>query len=97
VTTIPFPNIVTVFVTAGGNLYVANNSREIYDYSTGPYEADFTCIDPVTFEVKNVYQLGDTDGALSSWGAWKARMLCVDPVAEKVYYYHSEYQNYISC
>lgn len=97
VTTIPFPSIVTVFVTAGGNLYVANNSREIYDYSTGPFEADFTCIDPVTFEVRNVYQLGDTYGALSSWGAWKARMLCVDPVAEKVYYYHSEYQNYISC
>ena len=54
VKTLPFPNIVTVFVTAGGNLYVANNSREVYDFSGGPYEANFTRIDPVTFEVMNI-------------------------------------------
>ena len=97
VRTLPFPNIVTVFVTAGGNLYVANNSREIYDYSSGPYEANFTRIDPVTFEVMDVYEPGETHGALSSWGAWKARMVCADPVAEKVYYNYDEYQNHISC
>ncbi len=97
VTTLSFPNIVTVFVTAGGNLYVANNSREIYDYSGGPYEANFTCIDPVTFTVKEVHELGDTYGAVSSWGAWRARMICVDPHAERVYYSYDEYQNYISC
>ena len=96
VTTLSFPNIVTVFVTAGGNLYVANNSREIYDFSGGPYEADFTLIDPVTFQVKEVHELGDTYGALSSWGAWRARMLCVDPDREQVYYYYDEFQNYIS-
>ncbi len=97
VTTLPFPNIVTVFVTAGGNLYVANNSREIYDYGSGPYEANFTRIDPVTFEVKEVHELGDLYGAMSSWGAWRARMVCADPVAEKVYYNYDEYQNHISC
>ena len=96
VTTLPFPNIVTVFVTAGGNLYVANNSREIYDYSGGPYEANFTRIDPVTFEVMDVHELGQTHGAMSSWGAWRACMVCVDPVSERVYYNYDEYQNYIS-
>ena len=96
VTTLPFPNIVTVFVTAGGNLYVANNSREIYDYSGGPYEANFTRIDPVTLAVVDVYQLDDTHGAMSSWGAWRPRMVCVDPHAERVYYNYDEYQNYIS-
>ena len=97
VKTLPFPNIVTVFVTAGGNLYVANNSREIYDYNTGAYEANFTRIDPVNLESRDIHELGDTHGALSSWGAWRARMLAVDPVNEKVYYYYDEYQNYISC
>ena len=97
VKTLQFPNIVTVFVTAGGNLYVANNSREIYDYGTGPYEANFTRIDPVALEAKDVHELGDTYGALSSWGAWRARMMTVDPVSEKVYYYYDEYQNYITC
>ena len=97
VTTLPFPNIVTVFVTAGGNLYVANNSREIYDYSGGPYEANFTRIDPVTLEVLDVYELEDTHGAMSSWGAWRACMVCADPKAERVYYNYDEYQNYISC
>ena len=97
VATLPFPDIVTVFVTAGGNLYVANNSREAYDFGGGPYEADFTCIDPVTFQVKKVHQLDDMHGAFSTWGAWRARMLCVDPVDEIVYYYYDEYQNYISC
>lgn len=96
IATLPFPHIVTVFVTAGGNLYVANNSREIYDFSGGPYEADFTGIDPVTFEVKDVHELGGSYGALSSWGAWRARMLCVDPVREQVYFYYDEFQNYIS-
>ena len=97
VTTLPFPDIVTVFVTAGGNLFVANNSREIYDFGSGPYVSNFTRIDPVTFEVLDVHQLGDTHGALSSWGAWRARMLTVDPVAERVYYYYDEFQNHISC
>ena len=97
VTTLPFPHIVTVFVTAGGNLFVANNSREIYDFGTGPYVANFTSIDPVTHEVLEVYEPGETHGALSSWGAWRARMLCVDPVSEKVYYYYDEFQNHISC
>ena len=97
VNTLPFPNIVTVFVTASGNLYVANNSREVYDYNSGPYVANFTRINPVTFEVMDVYEPGETHGALSTWGAWKARMLCVDPVAERVYYNYDEYQNYISC
>ena len=96
VTTLPFPNIVTVFVTASGNLYVANNSREIYDYSGGPYEANFTRIDPVTLQAAEVYQLDGTHGALSSWGAWRPRMVCVDPQAERVYYNYDEYQNYIS-
>ena len=96
VTTLPFPNIVTVFVTAGGNMYVANNSREIYDFSGGPYEADFTRINPVTLTVDQVYELDGTRGALSSWGAWRARMVCVDPHAERVYYNYDEYQNYIS-
>ncbi len=97
VTTLPFPNIVTVFVTAGGNLYVANNSREIYDYSGGPYEANFTRIDPVTLSVAEVYPLDGTRGAMSSWGAWRPCMVCVDPQAERVYYNYDEYQNYISC
>ena len=96
VKTLPFPDIVTVFVTAGGNLYVANNSREIYDYSGGPYEADFTRIDPVTLEVAEVYPLGERFGAVNSWGAWRACMVCVDPVAERVYYNYDEYQDYIS-
>ena len=96
VTTLPFPNIVTVFVTAGGNLYVANNSREIYDYSGGPYEANFTRIDPVTLQVAEVYTLDGTRGAMSSWGAWRPCMVCVDPHAERVYYNYDEYQNYIS-
>ena len=97
VTTLSFPHVVTVFVTAGGRLFVANNSHEIYDFGTGPDVADFTQIDPVTFETLDVFELGDGHGALSSWGAWRARMLCVDPVAERVYYYYDEYQNYISC
>ena len=97
VTTLEFPNIVTVFVTAGGNLYVANNSREIYDYSGGPYEANFTRIDPVTLSIADVYQLDGSHGAMSSWGAWRACMVCVDPVAERVYYNYEEYQNSISC
>lgn len=97
VTTLPFPNIVTVFVTAGGNLYVANNSREIYDYSGGPYEANFTRIDPVTLEAKEVHDLGDMHGAMSSWGAWRACVVCADPVNERVYFNYDEYQNYISC
>ena len=96
VKTLPFPNIVTVFVTAGGNLYVANNSREIYDYSSGPYEANFTRIDPVALTVDEVFTLDGTCGALSSWGAWRACMVCVDPHSERVYYNHDEYQNYIS-
>lgn len=97
VTTLPFPDIVTVFVTAGGNLYVANNSREAYDFSGGPYEADFTRIDPVTLRAADVHTLDGTHGAFSSWGAWRARMLCVDPAGEKVYYYYDEFQNHISC
>ena len=97
VTTLSFPNIVTVFVTAGGNLYVANNSREIFDFSGGPYEANFTRIDPVTLEAKEVYELDETHGAMSSWGAWRACMVCVDPVSERVYYNYDEYQDYISC
>lgn len=96
VTTLPFPNIVTVFVTAGGNLYVANNSREIYDYSGGPYEANFTRIDLVTLQAAEVYPLDETHGAMSSWGAWRPRMICVDPRAERVYFNYDEYQNYIS-
>ena len=96
VATVPFPNIVTVFVTAGGNLYVANNSREIYDYSGGPYEANFTRVNPVTFEVEEVFDLGQTHGAMSSWGSWRACMVCVDPHAERVYYNYDEYQNSIS-
>ena len=96
VTTLPFPDIVTVFVTAGGNLFVANNSREIYDYSGGPYVADFTRIDPVSLQVAEVYSLDGTHGAMSSWGAWRPRMVCVDPHAERVYYNYDEYQNYIS-
>lgn len=97
VTTLAFPHIVTVFVTAGGKLMVANNSREVYDFGTGPYVANFTSIDPVTHEAIDVYEPGELFGALSSWGAWRARMLCVDPVAEKVYYYYDEFQNHISC
>ena len=97
VTTLPFPHIVTVFVTAGGNLYVANNSREIYDYSGGPIEANFTRVDPVTLEVMEVHDLGDMHGVMSSWGAWRACMVCADPVSERVYYNYDEYQNYISC
>ncbi len=97
VTTLPFPNIVTVFVTAGGNLYVANNSREIYDYSGGPYEANFTRIDPVTLEAKDVHDLGDMHGAMSSWGAWRSCVVCADPVNERVYFNYDEFQNYISC
>jgi hypothetical protein len=97
VTTLSFPNIVTVFVTAGGNLYVANNSREIYDYSGGPYVANFTRIDPVTLTPAEVHTLDGLHGAMSSWGAWRARMVCVDPHAERVYYNYDEYQNYISC
>ena len=96
VATLPFPDIVTVFVTAGGGLYVANNSREVYDFGAGPYESDFTQIDPVTFETLAVHSLGDK-GALCAWGAWHARMLCVDLTSERVYYNHEEYQNYISC
>ena len=96
VTTLPFPDIVTVFVTAGGNLYVANNSREVYDFGTGPYEADFTQIDPVTFEILAVHNLPGDKGAVCAWGAWHARMLCVDPQAERVYFNHEEYQNFIS-
>ena len=96
VATLPFPNIVTVFVTAGGNLYVANNSRAIYDFSGGPYEANFTRIDPVALTAREVYDLGDQHGAVNSWGAWRACMVCVDPVAERVYYNYDEYQNSIS-
>ncbi len=96
VKTLPFPHIVTVFVTAGGNVYVANNSREVYDFGSGPYEANFTRIDPVNLCSTEVFELEDTRGALSSWGAWRARMLCVDPVEEKVYYSYDEFQNYIS-
>jgi hypothetical protein len=96
VTTMPFPNIVTVFVTAGGNLFVANNSREIYDYGSGPYEANFTSIDPVNLTVEKVYQLDDSHGVVSSWGAWRSRMICVDPHAERVYFNYVEYQNHIS-
>ena len=96
VTTLPFPDIVTVFVTAGGKLYVANNSREVYDFGTGPYEANFIQIDPVTFEIKDVHSLPGNKGAVCAWGAWHARMLCVDPVAERVYFNHEEYQNFIS-
>ena len=96
VTTLPFPNIVTVFVTAGGNLFVANNSREIYDYGSGPYEANFTSIDPVNLTVEKVYQLDDSHGVVSSWGAWRSRMICVDPHAERVYFNYVEYQNHIS-
>lgn len=96
VKTLSFPNIVTVFVTAGGNLYVANNSREIYDWSGGPYEADFTRIDPVSLTAADVYRLGDTHGAVSSWGAWRPCVVCVDPQYERVYYNYDEYQNYIS-
>ncbi|MBQ6080643.1 MAG: DUF5074 domain-containing protein [Muribaculaceae bacterium] len=97
VTTLPFPDIVTVFVTAQGHLFVANNNREVYDFGTGPYEADFTQIDPVTFETLAVHQIDGDKGALCAWGAWHARMLCVDPNAERVYYNHEEYQNFISC
>ena len=97
VKTLPFPHIVTVFVTAGGNLYVANNSREIYDYGSGPYMADFTRIDPVNLEVAEVHRLDQLHGAMSSWGAWRPCMVCVDPQAERVYYNYDEYQNYISC
>ena len=97
VTTLPFPNIVTVFVTAGGNLYVANNSREIYDYSGTAAVANFTRIDPVNLVAADVHPLDDGHGAMSSWGAWRACMVCADPVAERVYYAHDEYQNYVSC
>lgn len=97
VVTLPFPDIVTVFVTAAGHLYVANNSREVYDFGGGPYVADFTQIDPVTFETIRVHTLDGDKGALCAWGAWHARMLCVDPIAERVYYNHEEYQNFISC
>ena len=96
VTTLPFPNIVTVFVTVGGNLYVANNSREIYSTGGGADEANFTRINPVTLEPAEVYQLDATHGAMSSWGAWRHCMVCVDPHAERVYYNYNEYQNYIS-
>ena len=96
VATLPFPDIVTVFVTAGGKLYVANNSREVYDFGTGPFEANFTQIDPVTFEIMGVHRLPEDKGAVCAWGAWHARMLCVDPVAERVYFNHEEYQNFIS-
>jgi len=96
VKTLVFPNIVTVFVTAGGNLYVANNTREIYDYGVGPYEANFTRIDPVTLEADRVYSLDGIHGALSSWGAWRPSMVCVDPHAERIYYNYDEYQNSIS-
>ena len=97
IATLPFPDIVTVFVTAGGNLYVANNSREVYDFGTGPYEANFTQVDPVTFDVLAVHDLPGDKGAVCAWGAWHARMLCVDPHAERVYFNHEEYQNFISC
>ena len=96
VKTLPFPSIVTVFVTAGGNLYVANNSREVYDDGTGPYEANFTRIDPVSLEPAQVHVLDGLHGAMSSWGAWRPCMVCVDPHAERVYYNYDEYQNYIS-
>jgi len=85
-----------VFVTAGGHVYVANNSREIYDYGSGPFEADFTEIDTSTLSAGTVHTLGDTQGAESSWGAWRARMVCPDPTREIVYYNYDEYQNYIS-
>ena len=97
VATLPFPYIVTVFVTAGGNLYVANNSHEIYDFSSGPFVADFTRVDPVTLEVAEVYDLGGEHGVMSSWGAWRACVVCVDPASERIYYNYDEYQNYISC
>ena len=96
VTTLLFPNIVTVFVTAGGNLYVANNSRTIYDFSGGPYEANFTRVDPVALTALEVYELDGQHGPVNSWGAWRACMVCVDPAAERVYYNYDEYQNYIS-
>ena len=97
VKTLPFPYIVTVFVTQAGKLYVANNSREIYDFGSGPYVADFTQIDPVELRSGAVHTLGGTHGAMSSWGAWRARMVCVDPRCERVYYNYDEFQNYISC
>ena len=97
VATLPFPDIVTLFVTAAGNLYVANNSREVYDFGTGPYNADFTQVDPVTFDILAVHHLDGDKGMVSTWGAWHACMACVDPVAEKLYFSHEEYQNFISC
>ena len=96
VTTLSFPHIVTVFVTSGGNLYVANNSREIYDFGSGPYVADFTRIDPVALRAAEVYDLGGEHGVISSWGAWRACAVCVDPASERIYYNYDEYQNYIS-
>ena len=97
VKTLDFPHVVTVFVTAGGHLFVANNSHEIYDFSTGPEVADFTQIDPVTFNTVETFELGAGHGAMKSWGAWRARMVCVDPSRERVYYNYDEFQNYISC
>lgn len=96
VTTLSFPNIVTVFVTAGGNLYVANNSREIYSSGSEAVEANFTRIDPVALVPAEVHHLDAMHGAVSSWGAWRHCMVCVDPHAERVYYNYDEYQNYIS-
>ena len=51
----------------------------------------------MTLEVAEVHQLDQTHGAMSSWGAWRACMVCPDPVSERVYYNYDEYQDYISC
>ena len=47
-------------------------------------------------EPADVYQLDGLHGAMSSWGAWRPCMVCVDPQAERVYYNYDEYQNHIS-
>lgn len=79
--TIDLPDVLTVFVTAGGDLYAA----------TSDASAEFVRIDSVTFETTMVDVEAEQDATLiDRWGAWTKAPLAVAISGNAVYYVTSD-------
>lgn len=84
--TIELPDVVTIFVTAGGDLYAAEN---------GDSNASFVKIDADTYKTYKI-ELPEGKSVLNSWGAWRAGSVACDTNYNIIYYITSESTSKVS-
>lgn len=78
--TIELPNIVSVFVTAGGTLYASENGNGIYN---------FVKINTETLEIHKI-DMPNGMSVQNQWGAWRSSSVACDITDNTIYFIGSE-------